>query len=122
MLKLSLFLSLYQLAFAGGRANWETCHNKFIDTGNGIAAIYDYCDIDGGGTRFICCEAPGGDHGKTTCRPPWECSNNRLPNWKTCYPGNSCAPDGQGNEFECCEAPGGDDEKWTCRPHWECKK
>ena len=122
MLKLSLLFCLYQLAFAGV-ANWETCENKLWSAGktNSEFVLMDKCESDKNGNRFVCCEAPGGDDGKTTCRPHWECSNNHLPNWKTCYSGNSCAPDAQGNEFKCCAAPG-DFLKETCRPHWECKK
>ena len=111
MLKLSLFFCLYQLAF-DGVANWANCRNSIY--------TFDDCEKDGNGNKFVCCEAPGGDNGKTTCRPHWECSNNNLPNWKTCFFGNTCAPDAQGNVFKCCAAEG-DMGKATCRPHWECQ-
>ena len=119
MLKLSLLFCLYKLAFAG-TGNWETCKIKYSSNGRGV--IWEEgsdCEKDGNGNYFHCCEAPGGDDGKLTCRPEWECRNNHLPNWKTCHDDNSCAPDAQGNEFKCCVAKG-DGFKKTCRPHWEC--
>ena len=129
MNKFWVLFSVYQLAFGRREiANWENCSPDFpgVDHGEPRELFVDKCLPDSNGNEFICCEAPGGDGGKTTCRPHWECHNNHLPNWKTCHFGDTCAPDDQGNEFKCCVAYA--DVGWqphqpskrTCRLPSEC--